>query len=261
MTKPTKLKMSVDCDSCPMRTEDHFCGLEQTEMLKFSSLKSRQRYPRGKTIFFEGEPAGGVYILCAGRVKLSTNSEEGKSIIVRIVEPGEVLALSATVNSSPLEGSARAIDECLISFVDKRDFTHLLNSSRPVALKAIGELGRVYRKAYTRICTLGLSSSVSERLARLFLEWCDRSCAESVSASIPLTYTHEEIAEMIGTSRETVTRLLGTFREQCLIDLHGHMLYIPDTRRLRGLVGSGKGRNGKASGSRANVQSVSQATV
>lgn len=248
MTKTGKRPIHVDCERCPVRTDDRFCGLEQADRLMLSSIKSMHAYPRGETIFFEGQPATGVYILCSGRVKLSTNSEEGRSIIVRVVEPGEVLALSATVTGAPLEGSASAIDDCTVSFVSKRDFTSLLNGNRPIAVKALKELGRVYRNAYTRICTLGLSSSVGEKLARLFLEWCDKNRAEGGAIRIPLTYTHEEMAEMIGSSRETVTRLLRTFRDRGLISFEGNTLLIPDKRRLRGLIGGAGRTSGKISG-------------
>ncbi|MEO8649197.1 MAG: Crp/Fnr family transcriptional regulator [Acidobacteriota bacterium] len=216
--------------------------------MKLGELKSTRRYPRGKTLFFEGQRAGGVYVLCSGRIKLSTHSEEGKAIIARVVEPGEVLALSAIVNGTPHEGTASAIDDCLIGFINKRDFENLLNSSPLIALKAMKELGRVYRKAYTRICTLGLSTSVSGRLTRLFLEWCDLSPNGGESATIRQPYTHEEIAEMIGTSRETVTRLLRTFRERGLIDLEDGMLHIPNKNHLRSLVSTGKGHADRAAG-------------
>src|SRR5688572_6532028 len=101
-------RFSETCDDCRRTTPDAFCNLPDTEFAELASLKIRRTYPRGSTILNEGQPAKSVFILCSGRVKLSTYSEEGKAIILRIAEPGELLGLSAAISASIYEKTAQA---------------------------------------------------------------------------------------------------------------------------------------------------------
>lgn len=212
-------------------------------MREFTAMKITHTYPKGTMLFVEGQPANGVYILCSGRVKLSTYSEDGRSIIVRIAEPGEILGLSASVSNISYEASAQVIADCQVNFVRSREFIKLLNENSSAALNAIRELSQTYHKAHSKICSLGLSASVSDKLAKLFLDWYEHNANGDAGVHIPMDYTHEEIAEMIGTSRETVTRLLKRFKTRKLITLERSDLYIPDKRKLEASIGSGTGRD------------------
>ena len=110
------------------------------------------------------------------------------------------------------------------------------------ALNALHQMSGNYQKAHLQICSLGLSANVGDKLARLLLQWYDRATV-SGPALISQTYTHGEMAEMIGTSRETVTRLLKDFRDRGLISQSKRELCIPDRTRLKASIGS-KHRNG-----------------
>jgi CRP/FNR family transcriptional regulator len=208
---------------------------------EFASLKITHAYPKGTMLFLEDQPAEGVYVLCSGRAKLSAYSEDGRSLIVRIAEPGELLGLSAVAAGISYEASAQIITDCQVNFIRAKDFLNFLNKYSAAALNAIRELSLTYHRAHSQICSLGLSASVSDKLAKLLLEWYDRSGANGSGAHIPMSYTHEEIAEMIGTSRETVTRLLKAFRLRELIVIDHADLFIPDRKRLAAAVGSRHG--------------------
>lgn len=239
-----RLPVHTDCPSCEWRTPAFFCSLPESALVEFSRIKVTHTYPRNTTLFMEGQPAEGVYVLCSGRVKLSTYSEDGRSIIVRIAEPGEVLGLSASVAGGNYEGSAQAVDDCQINFVRRNEFVRLLSDNSPAALNAIRELSATYHKAHAKICSLGLSASVSDKLAKLLLDWYERNANGDAGAHISMEYTHEEIAEMIGTSRETVTRILKTFKTRNLIMLDRSDLYIPDKRKLEESIGNGNSYGG-----------------
>lgn len=229
----SEIKTREQCNGCKLRSETYFCSLPDHEFDDLSVRKIAHAYPKGSTLFVEGQPANGVYILCFGRVKLSTYSQEGRSLIVRIAEPGEVLGLSACIAGVSFEATAKAIADCQVNFVSRKDFVELLKNDCNAALNAIRELSRLYHKAHTLICSLGLSGSAGEKLANLFLGWCGPDDQRLTDVRIPMSFTHEEIAEMIGTSRETVTRLLRSFRERDLVRVEGRDLIVPDTRRLR----------------------------
>ncbi len=226
------------CNSCAQRIEANFCGVQDDVWMRLARVRTARIVPRGANIFMEGQAASGVYVLCSGRVKILTGSHDGRSIIVRIVQPGEVLGLSAALAGEAYEGSAITMEASSVSYVDRHDLIELINTDQAVAQKALQELSSVYRKAYARVCTLGLANSVSGRLARLLLEMCENGHRENGSARFRMPFTHEEIAEMIGTSRETVTRVIGNFRERGLIELEPkNVLHIPKTTLLSSLAG------------------------
>ncbi len=210
-------------------------------MRDLDALKISNMYPRGSVLFIEGQPSQGVYILCQGRIKLSTCSRDGKVIILQIAEPGEVLGLSAVISDSNYEVTAEVIEPCQISFIRKSDFLRILQENTDACLNAVRQLSQNYQTAHLQICSLGLSSSVADKLAKLFLGWCNSNGNGSFNGNgtvhLKISYTHEEIAEMIGTSRETVSRLLKNFRERKLITLKGSDLVIHDKRRLESIAG------------------------
>lgn len=229
-----------DCSQCTWRKPSFFCALPEADLRQFSSIKITHAYPKGTMLFMEGQAANGIYVICSGRIKLSTYSEDGRSMIVRIADPGEVIGMSASVAGINYEGSAEVIADCQVNFVRSQDFIKLLNESAPAALNAIRELSLTYHKAHAKICSLGLSASVSDKLAKLFLDWYEINANGDAGAHISMDYTHEEIAEMIGTSRETVTRLLKRFKTRKLITLDRTDLFIPDKRRLQASIGTNR---------------------
>ena len=221
------------CEDCDHRNEGFFCDLHDSNLRIVESLKITNAYPKGTTLFMEGQPSNGVYILCQGKVKLSTCSKDGKIIILHIAEPGEVLGLSAAVSDSIHNATAEVIEPCQVNFVRNEDFLEFLRMNTEACFSALKQLSKDYNIAYLQICSLGLSSSVADKLARLFLGWCKAATDDGDDIRLKMSYTHEEIAEMIGTSRETVTRLLKTFKEKKIISLKGSDLIIHDKKRLR----------------------------
>ena len=233
------------CVECIRSSSDSFCNLPECALGDFQSTRVVHSYPRGATIFLEGQPAQGVYLLCSGRVKLSTYSEQGKAIILRFAERGELLGLSAVIAATAHEKTARAVENCLISFIRKRDFIDLVQHNHDVTLNALKQLSRNYQKAHMQICSLGLSTSVGDKLVRLLLQWCGNGNGNGAGEPVRIKqkYTHGEIAEMIGTSRETVTRLLNDFRDRGLITFSRTEVCIPNRDHLRAAIG-GRHRNG-----------------
>ena len=237
MKPVNNLKIQHKCSECKIKNESFFCNFRETTLKVFDSLKITHAYPKGTTLFMEGQDANGIYVLCQGRVKLSTCSRDGKIIILHIAEPGEILGLSASVTDSIHIATAEVVEPCQVNFIRNDDFLNFLRHNADACLSAVKQLGRNYNTAYLQICSLGLSASVSDKLATLFLGWCKAAVSQKDGLHLKISYTHEEIAEMIGTSRETVTRLLKDFKEQHLITRKGSELIIHDKKRLEDMVG------------------------
>ena len=251
MTNATQLSVQHSCSDCGFRKSDFFCELPEPVLKVFESIKIPMNYPKGTSLFLEGDSASGVYTLCRGKIKMSTHSADGRALILRISGPGEWLGLSAVIAGRTHEATAEVIENCQINFVRKQDFLRFIREYPDAGLSALRQLSVDYQHAYTQICSLGLSSSVSDKLAKLLMTWCaDRSAATGTELNgspikLKLTFSHEEIAEMIGTSRETVTRMLKDFRERGLITLKGADLVIPNYRTLERSIGT-RGRSSRS---------------
>jgi CRP/FNR family transcriptional regulator len=224
------------CSDCKKCGSNSFCNLSEDTLKTFESLKMTHAYPKGSTLYMQGQKANGVYILCQGRVKLSTCSKDGKVIILHIAEPGEILGLSTAISNTVHLATAEVLEPCQVNFVKTEDFLSFIRKNPEACLSAVRQLGNNYQNAYFQICSLGLSNSVADRLASLFLTWCKEHKEIYNTVHLKMPYTHEEIAQMIGTSRETVTRLLKDFKERKLISLKGSNLVIHDRRTLEQVV-------------------------
>ncbi|MBX3297905.1 MAG: Crp/Fnr family transcriptional regulator [Acidobacteria bacterium] len=231
------LEIRHSCSKCDIRDRGYFCELHQSSVDRLEGVKLTKAYPKGTMLFVEGQPAIGVYLLCQGRVKLSTCSPEGKIMILGIAEPGDVLGLSAVIAGGDHESTAEVLEICQVNFVPADEFNHLLSTDTEVCLNAVRQLCRSYREAHRMVCSLGHSDSAVTKLAKLFLGWSRNGFRTNGHILVKNSFTHEEIAEMIGTTRETVTRSLRELRERGLVTLKGSDLIIHDPERLRTSAG------------------------
>lgn len=238
MRAPYGLEIIESCLSCAHREDRLFCNLPPTAVQGLASITSPASYPKGATLFVEGQSARGVFILCNGRIKLSTSSADGKSLIVRIAEPGEVLGLPATITGKPYELTAEVIEPAQANFIARQDFLAFLREHGEAALRVAQQLGETYHSAIAEMRTIGLSHSVGEKLARFLLDLSSGHDKGKGELRITLTLTHEEIAQVIGASRETVTRLFGEFKKKQFLQVKGSTLIIKDKAGLESVLSS-----------------------
>ena len=238
MSSPYGLQLAENCLICKLRDSGFFCNLPKESLQDLERIKYASGYPQGAVLFVEGQAPRGVYIVCSGRVKLSTSSREGKTLILRIAQGGEVLGLHATVSGRPYELTAETLQPCQLDFIKRDDFLAFLRTHGDACLNAAKHLSDNCNDAYEMIRSLGLSHSVSEKMARLLLEWASDGEATKDGIRVKVSLTHEEMAQLIGTSRETVTRVLGEFRDRELAQLRGSTLLIRNKPGLERLVGA-----------------------
>jgi len=236
MRSPYGLNILDDCVTCPVREEHLFCNLSLPAVQKLNEIKSTAIYPKSAVLFIEGQRPRGVFVLCTGKAKLSTSSSEGKTIITKISDPGDVLGLNATISNHPYEVTAEMIEPGQANFISREALLEFLKQNGEVALRVAEQLSRNYYVAYEEIRTLGLATSPAEKFAKLLLSW--EADGNHGSNSIRLTLTHEEIAEMIGTTRETVSRLFSEFKRKQLVQIKGSTLTIRNRDGLEKLVHS-----------------------
>ena len=237
MRGPYGFELSENCQACKLRKNGFFCQLAANVVRDLDALRSSSVYPMGALLFLEQQAPRGVFILCEGEVKLSISSKEGKTLILRIVRAGEILGLTAVLSGKEYEVTAETLRPCQIAFVRRDDFMRLVAQHREVADAVFHQLTANYRGACEQLRTVGLSDSAGERLAKLLLSWSKGAEETKLGKQIKLPLTHEEIAECIGSTRETVTRTFSEFRDRNIVTLKGSTLTISDPAALENLAG------------------------
>jgi CRP/FNR family transcriptional regulator len=220
-----------------MREENLFCNLPVVALQRLNEIRSTAVYPRSAMLFIEGQQPRGVFVLCTGKAKLSTSSAEGKTVITKISDPGDVLGLSATISNRPYEVTAEMIEPGQANFITRDALLQFMREYGEVAVRVAEQLSRNYYAAYEGIRALGLTSSPAERFAQLLLGWSN-AVSNGDPLQLKLTLTHEEIAEIIGTTRETVSRLFSQFKKKQLVQLKGATLIIRNKAALKEMVHS-----------------------
>ncbi|HXJ07143.1 MAG TPA: Crp/Fnr family transcriptional regulator [Candidatus Acidoferrum sp.] len=235
MKGPYGFETIEHCQSCKLKASGFFCQLGASAVKDFDEYRSSTTYPEGALLFLEKQEPRGVFVLCAGEVKLSISSSVGKTLILRIARPGEVLGLMATLSGEPYEVTAETIRPCQVAYIRREDFLRFIANYPEAYQGVVRQMTTLYRGACSQLRTVGLSASAPEKLARLLLDWSSGGKETDQGIQVRLPLTHEEIAALIGTTRETVTRTLSEFRSNHLVDLHGSNLMISNRSALEAL--------------------------
>jgi CRP/FNR family cyclic AMP-dependent transcriptional regulator len=217
-----------NCTSCEVRSMRMFCNLSGQALTDYANLGVDATFPRGATLFTEDSRPDSVFVLCHGQVKLSCTSREGKTLILKMAMPGDVLGLGAVVSNSPYEVTAETATPSRIKNIRREDFLAFLQRHGEGSLHAAKSLAEEYKSAFFDARRLALSGSVAGRLASVLLEWGKTSvaCGQHQQMRFIMALTHEELADLVGSSRETITRVLGRFRKERLIEVRGASIVI-----------------------------------
>jgi CRP/FNR family cyclic AMP-dependent transcriptional regulator len=228
--------LPAECLSCHLRTDSFFCALSQESLEAFNQIKHAAVFPERAVIFIEGQAPRGIFMLCQGQAKLTTTSRDGKTFILRIAKSGEALGLHAVVTGKPYEVTVETMQPCRLNFVNREDFLRFLKAHGDACLHAAQQISRECRDAYEVVRSIGLSRSVSGRVAEFLLASATDGRVMNGEVRTRLALTHEEIAQLTGTSRETITRILSEFRKKDIIELKNSTLTIHNKLALEQLV-------------------------
>ena len=213
-----------------------FSHLSGSAQAQFEAIAPEVTRARGEALFVEGEAPRHVFVICSGRVKLSVTSREGRTAILRIAGPGEILGISAAMSGAPHETSAEAVELCRVKAIRVGDFLRFLQNFPEASAEATSCLLREYRVVLNNVCRLALPNTVAGRLATLLLEWLDARRATAGDRRFIVALTQEEIASMTNTSRETVSRVLHQFQQDKLISIKGASVTILQPQALESLA-------------------------
>lgn len=234
MLRSVDLNLNEDSD---VSTAQLPCEPSLNQLRGLENLKLSKWYPNGSVLFREGQQPYGIFILREGRVKISITSVEGKTLVLGIAESGELLGLSAVLGKRPYDATVETLSRCRIDFVSRKDLMLLLERDCQACLSVAQALGRKLSGVIDHARLLLLSHSAAEKLARLLIRWSDDVGKRTPHGTrIESSLTHEEIAQTISTSRETVSRLLGEFRRQHMIVMASDAIFIRDRKGLEAVA-------------------------
>lgn len=225
------------CENCKLKGDGFLCHLSPAATKELESIKLSSSYPSGAILFLEGETARGIFLVCSGKVKLSVSSRGGKTLMLQIARPGQILGLSASMSGIPYEVNAETLYPSQIAFVRREDFLRFVHRFPEVYLTVIRQLNSQYSNACDQLRTVGLSTTANEKMARLLLHWVSEENQTSEAAQIKMPLTHEQIGEFVGATRETVTRTLSDFKNRHLVVLKGATVMIPNPAALQAISG------------------------
>jgi CRP/FNR family transcriptional regulator, cyclic AMP receptor protein len=235
MRSPYGLDIVENCAECSLTKSHFFCGFSCESLHALNRVSHKSILPAGAILFVEGQNPRGMFVLCTGRVNLSTTSKDGKILILKTAEAGEALGLSASISGVGYEVTAETATPCQLNFVDRKHLLELMASNSEVGIHASRSLSREFQVAYRDIRDLVHIRTSTGKLARLLLQSSPPNLDTS-EARVSFLMTHEEMAQRIGASRETVTRLLTDLKKKQLIRLEGSNLVIRDRPALEALA-------------------------
>ena len=236
MKVPYGLEIIENCSGCHCRKPGFFCDFSEPVTKALDQVSHGSTLPAGAILFVEGQLPRGLFVLCSGKVKLSTTSRDGKVLILKTAEAGEPLGLSAAISGDTYEMTAQTATPCQLNYLDRKALLNLLQIHSEVGLHAAQALSRDFQSAYRDMHDLVLARSSAGKLARLLLSCSPHQVERADEVRLRSAMTHEEMAQRIGSSRETVTRLLSDLKRKQLIRLDGATLVIRDRNALEALA-------------------------
>jgi len=206
------------CSTCPLHQT--FCHFPEKLREAFDGLKTTVTYRKGEVIFHEGDRCHSVFAICEGSAKLVTGSSEGRTLLLRFAQPGEMLALAeAVLGPTPYECSAICAEPSILAVIPRETFIRFISSYPAACVALTVALSKQYKFAQRETKFLGMGDTSTARLAHVLLEWSsERGTAAADGLRLPVHVTHADLAQAIGATRETVTRILGNLTHSGLVE-------------------------------------------
>lgn len=228
----------VGCVACANRRPGWFCSLGSAVLADLEMATSTISLPTQANLFTQGEEARFLYLICSGYLKLTAGQHQDRQMIVRVAGPGSMLGLYAVLTRGVYEVSAESLTSAQLRPIERDQFHSFLHTHKDAQLRAVQCICQEYRFALQDACRLALAETVAARLGRLLLELAFQigEHLHEGGYRYPLLLTHEEMASMAGTTRETVTRTLGQFRKDGWISIEDSLVTIHQPERLQELI-------------------------
>ena len=211
---------------------DIFFGLDQSALEEIEKNKVRNTYKKNQVIFMQGNPSFGVHCVQSGVVKISTTGKEGKESILRLATPGDIIGHGSIFSKGPYTASAAAMEDCVVSFIDKDFFLKAIEKYPMLTLNIISQMSQSMQASDAKNVALA-QNNVRERFASLLLSLKDNyGVKDGNRVRLNIKLTREEMASMIGTTMETLVRLITEFKNEEILEQDGKVIFIINENKL-----------------------------
>jgi len=216
-----------------LRTVPIFSELADQDIASLAHLALRKRYPKDTVVFFENEEGDFFFTILEGRIKVTILGDDGREVILSVLGPGDFFGEMALLDNEPRSATAIAVEESELLSLHRNDFQSVLNDNKSITSALIRVLSARLRRANHQISTLALLD-VYGRVARVIVDMAREEGKRLRDGRIAFRRaTHQEIANRIGTTRETVTRMLKDLERQGLIHVEGKEIVVqPDFEKV-----------------------------
>lgn len=219
------------CESCQSRLKSVFCNLDDESLKGLALNKSCNIYPKGQTVFWEGNQPQGMYCVNKGSVKISHTDNDGKEQIIRMVKEGDILGYRSLITGEDYTSTAVALEDTTVCLIPKENFFKLLEENSDLSLGVMKLLSKELDTAETTISSLA-QKQVRERIAETLLMLKEFYGTEADGETIQAPVSRYDIAGMAGTARETATRLLSEMKQENVIDFDAKKIRILNPNEL-----------------------------
>ena len=214
--------MAQDENKAFLKRVPLFSGLTDSQIERLAAGSVRRSFPKGRTIVAEGEPSQSLYVLLSGRAKVQRSDTEGKEVILAVLGPGECFGEMSLIDDAPRSASVITIESCDFMSINKESFKSMLVSSPEISMRIMKGLVKRLRDADKKIETLALLD-VYGRVARVLLDFSEMVGNDRVVRS---KLPRQEIAKMIGASREMVSRVMKG------LEVEGYIVPMPEGKLM-----------------------------
>ena len=224
-------QVQPECQHCQARFKSVFCDLNEADLNELNLSKGCNTFKKGQIIFNEGGFPHGIFCVNSGKIKITQSGDEGKEQIVRFAKDGDILGYRTLLSGDKYSSSATAIDDSSICFIPKNTFFNLIGKNANLSMEIMKLLSHDLKMAEHKITDLA-QKPVRERMAEALLFLKETYGYENDNATINVILSREEIANMVGTTRETATRLLSEFKDDSIVALIGKKIKILNHQKL-----------------------------
>jgi CRP/FNR family transcriptional regulator len=215
------------CRKCSLPKSGYFCSLSSAALSDLEAISNALTLREHGVLFTEGQPTTSVAIICEGQLKLTRSSRHGKTLIVRFARAGEALGISAALANLAHEVTATAIEPVHFRSIPRQAFLDFIRKHGEGSMRAAENISREYRAVMDDAYRLALSNSIAGRVAHLLLEFArEGGTLDHAEPEINMVLKHEELAFKLGSTRESVTRVLNDLKRAGVLSIAGTRMIL-----------------------------------
>lgn len=210
-----------------------FSGMLDEQLIKISQLEIKRKYPKGSIVFNEGDKGESFFYIQSGKIKMYKTSFDGREVILNIFGEGAILAEVTMFNDLDYPATAEVIEDAVIGMIYNRDIEKLVLENRELSLQIIKELSQRLYYSQINVKEIALNDTYI-RTAKVLINLAKEYGKNTTKGiEINLGMTRQDIANIVGTTRETASRAMSQLKKKKYIDMNGKSIIIKDINKLK----------------------------